>query len=119
MSSTNMADLPAATPPPGFTQDLENPPELKHINAGITISIVGMVVSTLFILLRVYTKAYLSHIFGIDDGAVLQSDNRDTADHSCSRHVDSLGESDQMSFIHAVANLRADDLNSPSNNGCL
>ncbi|KAF2168178.1 hypothetical protein M409DRAFT_21622 [Zasmidium cellare ATCC 36951] len=71
MSSTRLADLPAATAPPGYTQDLINPPETKHINAGITISIVGMVVSTLFIILRVYTKAHLARNFGVDDVAML------------------------------------------------
>ncbi|KAK4504900.1 hypothetical protein PRZ48_002863 [Zasmidium cellare] len=67
MTSTNLADLPAATAPPRYTQDLINPPETKHISAGITISIVGMVISTLFILLRVYTKTRLARTFGIDD----------------------------------------------------
>lgn len=70
MSSTDMAHLPAASAPPGYTQDLVDPPETKHIAAGITISIVGMVASTLFISLRTYTKAFLARMFGVDDGAI-------------------------------------------------
>lgn len=59
--------VPAATPPPGYTQNFDNP-ETKHTTAGIVISIVGMVITTLFLALRVYTKAFLAHIFGVDDG---------------------------------------------------
>lgn len=95
MSTTRLADLPAATAPPGYTQNLVHPPETKHINAGITLSIVGMTISTLSILLRVYTKAYLSQTFGVDDGELSQP-VRGTNTDLCSVAMLSAGVSNSM-----------------------
>ncbi|KXT08850.1 hypothetical protein AC579_1482, partial [Pseudocercospora musae] len=68
--STDLSHVPAAAAPPGYEVDFSNP-KTKHNGAGIIISIVGMVLSTLFILLRVYTKTFLARMFGIDDIAMV------------------------------------------------
>ncbi|CAK3852960.1 integral membrane [Lecanosticta acicola] len=61
--------VPASTVLSGYTQNFADPMS-KHNTAGIVISVVGMVITTLFMLLRLYTKAFLAHIFGIDDVAL-------------------------------------------------
>ena len=70
MSSTDLSKVPAATAPEGYTVNFDDPQTTQR-NVGMIISIVGMALSTLFILLRVYTKAYLARLWGIDDVAMV------------------------------------------------
>lgn len=64
------ADLPLVSPPPGQTVNLINPPR-NGATAGFWVPGVGMVLSTLFLAIRLYTKACLSRNAGIDDGMCL------------------------------------------------
>lgn len=66
----DLTRVPAAPAPDGYTANFDDP-ETKHREAGMIISIVGMVLSTAFILLRVYTKTYLARLWGIDDVAMI------------------------------------------------
>lgn len=70
MSSTDLSKVPAATAPAGYTVNFDHP-RTTYRDVGMIISIVGMALSTLFILLRVYTKAYLARLLGIDDVAMI------------------------------------------------
>ncbi|KXT09774.1 hypothetical protein AC579_6149 [Pseudocercospora musae] len=63
---TDPAHIPAASAPPGFTSNLDDP-VTKDTTAGIVLAIAGMAISTTFLLIRIYTKAILARIFGIDD----------------------------------------------------
>ncbi|CAK3920277.1 hypothetical protein AC579_6149 [Lecanosticta acicola] len=63
---TDLNHTPAASAPPGFTSNLIDPVR-KEVLPGITLAIVGMVISTAFLAMRVYTKAFLARIFGLDD----------------------------------------------------
>ncbi|EME80791.1 uncharacterized protein MYCFIDRAFT_110181, partial [Pseudocercospora fijiensis CIRAD86] len=64
--------IPAASAPPGLTNNLIDP-LTKDTTAGIVLAIAGMAISTTFLLIRIYTKAFLARIFGIDDVLLIVS----------------------------------------------
>ena len=66
MSKIDPAHIPAASAPPGFTSNLENP-ITRDTSAGVALAIVGMVFASFFLGIRVYTKAFLARLFGLDD----------------------------------------------------
>lgn len=66
-----MNQEPAAAPPAGYTTNL-NDPETNYNVAGIAVAVLGIVLMTVFLAVRVYTKAFLSRRFGLDDGAYSQ-----------------------------------------------
>ncbi|KAK4498652.1 hypothetical protein PRZ48_009162 [Zasmidium cellare] len=59
--------MPAAKPPPGFTSNLGGDKMTKDTDSSIAIAIVGMLISTGFLVIRIYTKAVLAKLFGVDD----------------------------------------------------
>lgn len=63
---TDLAHTPAASAPPGYTSNLVDP-VTKNNTPGIVLAIVGMIISTAFLAMRIYTKAVLARIFGVDD----------------------------------------------------
>ncbi|KAI5367842.1 hypothetical protein Slin15195_G029750 [Septoria linicola] len=67
---SDLTKVPAASAPDGYKANFDDP-ETRHREAGMIISVVGMVLSTAFILLRVYTKTYLARLWGIDDVAMI------------------------------------------------
>ena len=72
MSQVDLANTPAASAPPGMASNLENP-QTKPTQAGIVLAILGMCVATLFLIVRVYTKAVLARLFGLDDVLLILS----------------------------------------------
>ncbi|PIA99847.1 hypothetical protein CB0940_02398 [Cercospora beticola] len=71
MSSPVDLSTTAAMPAPeGYTANLENP-VTQHRDAGVVLAILGMVVSTAFLSLRIYTRAFASRRWGIDDAAIV------------------------------------------------
>lgn len=66
----DMNSIPAASPPVGITANFDDP-QTNHNAAGIIISLVGMALSAIFILLRLYTKIFITSLFGIDDVAMV------------------------------------------------
>lgn len=72
MSSVDLAHTPAATPPPGLVSNLENP-MMRDQSPGVVLAIFGMSIATTFLAMRIYTKAFLAHLFGIDDVFLLLS----------------------------------------------
>lgn len=63
-------DLPAADPPPGYTRNMADP-DIQDYHAGLWIGAVGIVLSTLFLVLRIYTKLFLTKVFGVDDWSLI------------------------------------------------
>lgn len=59
------SNLPAGTPPPGIRPNFEHG-ESRAIDAHIAMGI-SMSLSTIFILLRVYVKLAVTHMWGWDD----------------------------------------------------
>ncbi|KAI7549651.1 hypothetical protein KC331_g3672 [Hortaea werneckii] len=57
---------PAAQPPPSYASGSDGP-EIKGVTAGHWLDSVGLVLTTLFLGLRIYTKTAISRIFGVDD----------------------------------------------------
>ncbi|KAI7159474.1 hypothetical protein KC349_g4108 [Hortaea werneckii] len=57
---------PAAQPPPSYASSSDGP-EIKGVTAGHWLDSVGLVLTTLFLGLRIYTKTAISKIFGVDD----------------------------------------------------
>ncbi|USW58983.1 hypothetical protein Slin15195_G123020 [Septoria linicola] len=72
MSKPDLAHTPATSAPPGMVSNLENP-TTKNTSPGMVLSIFGMCLATLFLMVRVYTKAFLARLFGIDDVALIIS----------------------------------------------
>lgn len=66
----------AATPPPGIQSNFVNPP-LAAENMYTSV-VVGLAISGLFLLMRVYTKGYILRKFGADDGMTSAWENQDT-----------------------------------------
>lgn len=60
----------AAPAPQGYHVDLHHP-QTNGLVAGVGVGIAGIVVSTTFIALRVYTKAVLAKLFRIDDACIV------------------------------------------------
>ena len=61
-----MALMGAIPPPPGVTPNFVNPEHRgKEI---VTLGILGMVCSTLFLLMRIYTKSRINRAFASEDG---------------------------------------------------
>lgn len=61
-----MAQMGAIPPPPGVTPNFVNP---DHKGGEVlTLGILGMVCSTLFLLLRIYTKIFINRSFKSEDG---------------------------------------------------
>jgi hypothetical protein len=58
--------------PPGYVVDLENP-QRKGEAANFWIGTVGMIVSAIFMVIRVYTKTLLAKSFTADDGKLTQA----------------------------------------------
>lgn len=63
---TDPASIPAASAPLGFISDLRHP-IAKDTDSSIAIAIVGMIFSTGLLAVRIYTKACLARLFGVDD----------------------------------------------------
>lgn len=61
---------PAAPAPHGYEHNLKDP-QTQGIVAGCWVGIVGTVVASLSLALRIYTKAVLAKIFGWDDVALV------------------------------------------------
>lgn len=60
------ANLPAGIPPPGVTANLDHPESRAieaHIGMGVCIG-----VTLVFLLLRIYVKLAVAHMWGWDDG---------------------------------------------------
>lgn len=72
MSTTDLAQTPAASPPPGVTSDLLHP-YTKHTRSGVVAAIIGMFIAAIFLMIRIYTKVFLARRFGFDDVALLLS----------------------------------------------
>ncbi|PIA98112.1 hypothetical protein CB0940_05648 [Cercospora beticola] len=72
MSTTHLAQTPAASSPPGVTSDLLHPPT-KNILPGVVAAIIGMFIAAIFLTIRIYTKVFLARRFGFDDVALLLS----------------------------------------------
>ncbi|KAF2217241.1 hypothetical protein CERZMDRAFT_11067, partial [Cercospora zeae-maydis SCOH1-5] len=53
-------------PPPGIISNLDNPITLDQ-KPSIVLGIFGIIVATMFMAMRAYTKAFLAHMFGLDD----------------------------------------------------
>jgi hypothetical protein len=58
-----------APPPPGVTPNFDNPP--KSTPAEPAVIYIFMALSTLFLLMRVYTRAYINKIFQIEDAILI------------------------------------------------
>ena len=56
---------PAYTPPPGVQPNFDNPANLDTII--IIIKTIALTLTTLAILIRIYTRHHLSHSMGYDD----------------------------------------------------
>lgn len=54
-----------AAPPPGVTPNLENP--LSRAHNVIIVNAVFLTFATFFVMLRVYTRAFISRAWGSDD----------------------------------------------------
>ncbi|KAF2164259.1 hypothetical protein M409DRAFT_25602 [Zasmidium cellare ATCC 36951] len=67
MPPTDPNRTPAAPAPPGFTSNLSKGKMTKDTDSSIAIAIVGMLISTTFFIIRIYTKAVLAKLFGVDD----------------------------------------------------
>ncbi|KAH8882982.1 hypothetical protein GQ53DRAFT_831171 [Thozetella sp. PMI_491] len=63
--------VPAAMPPPGFTSDFNSPDNYKHQN--IILHSVVLTVTTLALLVRLYTRAVIKKNVGVDDGFAILS----------------------------------------------
>ena len=62
---SKLANLPAATPPPGVVLNFNNPPSRAHeMYTGLGIC---LAVSTFFLALRMYAKFMVTHSLGWDD----------------------------------------------------
>ncbi|KAF2206517.1 hypothetical protein CERZMDRAFT_21667, partial [Cercospora zeae-maydis SCOH1-5] len=58
--------------PGGYTPNLDNPTIMTlHRNVAMVLAIIGMVVSTVFISLRIYTRAFVSRRRAFDDAAIV------------------------------------------------
>lgn len=69
-SSVELANLPALRPPAGVVPDLDHP-ATRAVEAYIGIGVcIGIAV--VFILLRLYVKAAITHQWGWDDGEWLK-----------------------------------------------
>ncbi|PIA98794.1 hypothetical protein CB0940_02363 [Cercospora beticola] len=66
MSTLNLAHTPAAEAPPGMVSNLQNPHIRNHAPTFV-LAIFGMCIATMLLTMRIYTKAVLARIFGIDD----------------------------------------------------
>lgn len=62
-----LADIPAGLPPPGVTPNFVNPPSLR--DPTITANAVFLSLSTVFVLLRIYTRKWLTRMLKWDDFA--------------------------------------------------
>ena len=69
---STLDSTPAAPAPPGYHVDLQDP-QMKGLFAGVCVGILGIILSTAFTGLRVYTKAFLARNFGIDDICIVLS----------------------------------------------
>lgn len=67
-----MDSAPAAPAPAGYHVNMQNP-QVKDVEIGLWISIVGVVVATFFLVLRVYTRPLLTRMFGVEDICILLS----------------------------------------------
>ncbi|KAM3424331.1 hypothetical protein BST61_g11132 [Cercospora zeina] len=66
MSSVDQAHTPAASPPPGMVSNLVDP-ITQNQQPSVVLAICGMIVATAFLAIRIYTKAFLARMFGLDD----------------------------------------------------
>ncbi|GIZ46853.1 hypothetical protein CKM354_000996200 [Cercospora kikuchii] len=72
MSSPMARSTTAAMPAPeGYAANLSHPVTTQHRDAGVVLSILGMIVSTAFLSLRIYTRAFASRRWGVDDAAIV------------------------------------------------
>lgn len=74
-----MSSTPAAQPPEGQVANFDNP-ETSYRIVGMVLAIVGMVIMSSIMILRMYTKTILIHLFGIDDGKSFLSDHASKAE---------------------------------------
>lgn len=57
--------IPVATPPPGVTPNFINPPSRSHV--AVAVCTVSLVVTFIFVVVRVYTRLRITCSFGYDD----------------------------------------------------
>jgi len=71
MSMTNgvLTMLPA---PAGYHVDFDNPQRVGNV-VGYWITSIGVILSTSFLAIRMYTKLYITKSFSVDDAALLLS----------------------------------------------
>ena len=62
----------AAPAPAGYHVNTQNP-QVKGLELGLWVGVAGLVISTIFSMMRVYTRALLARIFGIEDACMLLS----------------------------------------------
>ncbi|KAL9620398.1 MAG: hypothetical protein Q9160_005098 [Pyrenula sp. 1 TL-2023] len=70
-STGNLAEIPAAMPPPGVMPDFNSPDNYKHRN--IILHSVVLAISTVAVLVRLYTRAVIKRSIGVDDWFALLS----------------------------------------------
>ncbi len=69
MASINYETVPIATPPPGVIPNFDNPE--TRAPAVIAIIVVCLALMWPIFILRLYTKIWINHSFGWDDGESL------------------------------------------------
>lgn len=66
----NPSKTPAAPPPPGVTPNFTNPSGSEYEIYSVSIAL--CVTASLVLLARLYTRAYILRVFGLDDGISLR-----------------------------------------------
>ena len=58
-------ETPALPPPPGVTSNFSNP--ASHDTATIIMHTLCLILTTLFVVMRIYTRYFISHWLSVDD----------------------------------------------------
>ncbi|KAI7199854.1 hypothetical protein KC316_g8596 [Hortaea werneckii] len=99
---------PAAQPPPSYASGSDGP-EIKGVTAGHWLDSVGLVLTTLFLGLRIYTKTAISRIFGVDDVCMILAWCFAVAIHGlliCIHIWDlTVGEANEEALLVAIASI--------------
>ena len=68
MSTTIPSNVPLGPPPPGVTSDFSHPIDDQHFNEAVAVTVIFVTISTLCVLARVWSRVFISKLFGWDDG---------------------------------------------------